>query len=64
MKNVIVKTVDGEKVYKCPYCGKESRYGQRVQSHIHICEKLEADKSIGYWRTGWNRSPATDHYDI
>lgn len=55
MKNVIVKTVNGEKVYKCPYCGKESRYGQRMRSHMYICEKLEANKSLGYWRTGLER---------
>jgi len=44
MKDVIVKTVDGEKVYKCPYCGKESRYGQIMQSHIYLCDKIDANK--------------------
>lgn len=44
MKNVIVKTVDDEKVYKCPYCGKESRYGQIMQSHMYLCDKIDAEK--------------------
>ena len=44
MKDVIIKTVNDEKMYKCPYCGKESRYGQRMQSHMHNCKKLYYQK--------------------